>query len=143
MIVVSRNSADIWVVNADGTGQRRLTFAPNHQENDPAYSPGGIRIVYTLNEFGEPGNGTCIYVMNAPGTAQWNLVRRRTMSDRMGGSYAHNVVIHYASWSPNGRRIAFRGDGVCTADGSTTGGLNIWTMNPAGVWRGTSQQAKT
>jgi hypothetical protein len=60
-----------------------------------------------------------------------------------GGSYAHNVVIHYASWSPNGRRIAFRGDGVCTSDGFTTGGLNIWTMNPAGVLRGTSQQTKT
>jgi Tol biopolymer transport system component len=86
MIVVSRNSADIWVVNADGTGQRRLTFVPNHQENDPAYSPGGARIAYTLNEFGELGNGTCIYVMNATGTTQWNLVRRRTMSARMGAA---------------------------------------------------------
>ena len=86
MIVVSRNSADIWVVNADGTGQRRLTFAPNHQESDPAHSPGGARIAYTLSEFGELGNGTCIYVMNAISTAQWNLVRRRTMSARMGAA---------------------------------------------------------
>lgn len=46
------------------------------------------------------------------------------MSDRMGGSYAHNVVIHYASWSPNGRQIDFRG-GAFTADGSKTGGLNV------------------
>ena len=86
MIVISRNSADIWVLNADGTGQRRFTFAPNHQENDPAHSPGGARIAYTLSKFGELGNGTCIYVMNAISTAHWNLVRRRTMSARMGAA---------------------------------------------------------
>jgi Tol biopolymer transport system component len=131
-IVFSRNRADIWVVNVDGTGQKRLTFTPNHQEYDPAYSPDGTKIAYTLSGFGALCNGTCIYVMNAGGAGQRSLTPEENVDCPDGGSYSHDVVSHHASWSPNGSRIAFRGAGGCAADGSVTGGLNIWRMNPDG-----------
>ncbi|MGH3147956.1 MAG: TolB family protein, partial [Rubrobacter sp.] len=128
-IVFSKNSADIWVVNADGTGQKRLTFTTDRQERDPAYSPDGTRIAYTVSPV---SGGTQIYAMNANGSAQRNLTPEENVECPDGGSYAHNVVSGHASWSSSGRRIAFRGAGGCTAAGSVTGGLNIWTMNPDG-----------
>lgn len=131
-IVFSKNRADIYVVNVNGTGQKRLTFTPNHQEYDPAYSPDGVRIAYTLSGFGGLCNGTCIYSMTAGGKGQRNLTPEEDVQCRDGTSFHHNVVSQHASWSPSGRRIAFRGGGGCTADGSVAGGLNIWTMNPDG-----------
>ncbi len=129
-IVFSRNSADIWVVNADGTGQKRLTFTPDRQERDPAYSPDGTKIAYTVSPLS--GGGTQVYVMSANGAGQRNLTPEENVECPDGGSYDHNVVSQHASWSPNGRRIAFAGAGGCTAAGSVTGGLNIWTMNADG-----------
>jgi Tol biopolymer transport system component len=129
-IVFSRNSSDIWVVNVDGSGQRRLTFTPDRQERDPAYSPDGDRIAYTVSPVN--GGGTQIYVMRASGNGQRNLTPEEDIECPDRGTYSHNVVSQHASWSPSGRRIAFTGAGGCTADGSVTGGLNIWTMDPDG-----------
>lgn len=60
----------IWVMNADGTGQRRLTFTPNAQEHEPAWSPNGARIAYQVSP---TSGGTQVYAMNADGTNQINL----------------------------------------------------------------------
>lgn len=131
-IVFSKNRSDIWVVNADGTGQKQLTFTPNHQEYDPAYSPDGTKIAYTLSGSGGLCNGTCIYSMSAGGKGQRNLTPEKNVKCADGTSFSHDVVSQHASWSPNGSRIAFQGAGGCTAEGSVTGGLNIWRMNPDG-----------
>jgi len=128
-IAFSKNNADIWVVNADGTGQKRLTFTPGRQERDPAYSPDGTKIAYTVSPV---SGGTQVYVMGANGAGQRNLTSEEDVECPDGSRYDHNVVSHHASWSPNGRRIAFAGAGGCKADGSVTGGLNIWVMNPDG-----------
>ena len=131
-IVFSRNSADVWVVNVDGTGKRNLTKTPDRQERDPAYSPDGARIAYTVSPVSS--GGTQVYVMNANGKRQTNLTPEDSFTFECpdGGTYGHNVESRYPSWSPSGRRIAFTGAGGCTAGGSLTGGLNIWTMNPDG-----------
>jgi len=128
-IAFSKNSADIWVINADGTGQKRLTFTPDRQERDPAYSPDGTKIAYTVSPV---SGGTQVYVMGANGAGQRNLTPEEDVECPDGSSYDHDVVSHHASWSPNGRRIAFAGAGGCTAGGSATGGLNIWVMRPDG-----------
>jgi hypothetical protein len=74
---------EIFVVNADGTERRAITNGPKGRGmfENPKWSPDGTRIVTSLR----PGvidseQGTPIIVMNADGSAQFNLSNR---SDRL------------------------------------------------------------
>ena len=127
-IVFSRNSADIWVVNVDGTQPRNLTKTPDRQERDPAYSPDGARIAYTVSPIS--GGGTQIYVMNANGSGQRNLTPEEPIDCPNGGTLDFGVISVDPSWSPNGRRIVFADDAGCGPDGGGMNGHNIWVMNP-------------
>jgi Tol biopolymer transport system component len=107
-------TTEIYVMNADGTGQTRLT---NGGGWDPSWSPDGQRIAFVVNRDGF-GN---IYVMNADGTGQTRLTNTR----------ANDVD---PSWSPDGQRIAFHSDRggdfdifVMNADGT---GQTILTTDP-------------
>ena len=44
---------DVWIINADGTGLRRLTHSP-WPEFDPSLSPGGRFITYRSEPGGQP-----------------------------------------------------------------------------------------
>jgi Tol biopolymer transport system component len=101
---------DVYVVNADGSGLRRLTHDPG-ADFDPSWSPDGRRIAYRHE--GGGGDSTAeIYVMNADGSQIRNLTRRPGQD-------------HSPAWSPDGRRIAFA---------SVRGGPmpSIWVMNADG-----------
>ncbi len=92
---------ELFVVNADGSGQRTLTrdarlFAT------PAWSPDGRRIAF---EGGQPDGTNGVYVVNAVGS----------FSLRMAGNGGA------PAWSPDGRKIAFFGGSkiyLMNADGS-------------------------
>jgi Tol biopolymer transport system component len=76
-------SHDIWTVNPDGSGNRRLTS--NGRSWHPRWSPDGKLIALERNKD--------IYIMTPTGS----LVRRVTTTGRA----------HQPTWSPNGRRLAF------------------------------------
>ena len=75
---------EIYVMNADGSGQTRLTDNPA-SDTQPAWSPDGSRIVFTSNR-DEPNPSTCshflcnheIYVMNADGSGHHRARRPET-----------------------------------------------------------------
>lgn len=85
-------NVEIYVVNRDGSGMRRLT---NHPENDasPTWSPTGSQIAFTSNRSGNPQ----IYIMNADGTGQAEQITRESWCDRPTWSPAPFNEIAYAS----------------------------------------------
>jgi Tol biopolymer transport system component len=144
--------ADIYAVNADGSGLVRLTDDPA-ADFDPSWSPDGRRIAYRH----EDERSGQIYVINADGSGQTNLTRRRGLDyspawspdgrriafgsvragkatiwvmrpDGSGRRRLSRVYGEYPAWSPDGRKIAF--DHVDFASGSTD--WDIWVMNADG-----------
>ena len=86
-------TSDVWVMDADGTGQTDLTNSPQVDEGFPAWSPDGQRIAFTTLR---DGNNE-IYVMNADGSSPVRL------TDNPADDFA-------PAWSPDGSRIAFVSD---------------------------------
>ena len=85
--------ADIYVMNADGTGISRLTDDPA-PEYAAVWSPGGTKIAFVKAVDGR----TDIFLMNADGSGMTRLTNDPGWTDR-------------PTWSPDGSQIAFWGEG--------------------------------
>ncbi|MGB3716798.1 MAG: DUF5050 domain-containing protein [Candidatus Promineifilaceae bacterium] len=99
-------NAEIYIINADGTNERRLT---NNRAADetPAWSPNGEQFAFVST-----GNGNDdIYVMNADGSD------RRQLTD-------HEANDLHPDWSPDGTRIVFVSD--------RDGDMEIYVMDSDG-----------
>jgi Tol biopolymer transport system component len=100
---------EIYVMNADGSGQTRVT-TNGADDQDPDWSPDRGRLAFHSDR---DGTNPDVYVMNADGTGVTRLT-------------SNQAIDRNPTWSPDGRRIAFesyRDDGnrdiyVMTADGS-------------------------
>lgn len=109
--------SNIYVMNADGTGQSKLT-----EGEDPAWSPDGTHIVFARTAAPAPASASGptppsspqIWVMNGDGSGQVKL------TESSGGDDS-------PTWSPTGDKIAFASVGhtrfpgkiyVMNADGS-------------------------
>jgi serine/threonine-protein kinase len=84
---------EIYTMNPDGTGQRRLTYE-KAEDMAPAFSPDGHTIAFSSRRAGE----LYLFLMNADGTDQRQLAQS---SDRP-------VSGTEPTWSPDGKRIVFR-----------------------------------
>ena len=81
---------EIYVMDSDGTNQKRLT-AIQGDDNFPDWSPDGTKIAFVSNR---NGGFVQIHVMDADGK---NPIR---LTDGLWESYP--------DWSPDGQKIAFR-----------------------------------
>lgn len=100
---------EIFVMNADGSGLRQVTFN-TVDDGAPAWSPDGDRLVFHrwLDDFNAD-----LMTMRVDGTDERNLTRSPGVVDRQ------------AAWSPDGREIAFSRD-----DTGISG--DIYTIHPDG-----------
>ncbi len=99
---------EIYVMNADGGNQIRLTNNPA-EDTLPAWSPDGRQIVFVSDRDGNPE----LYVMDAAGGNQIRL------TDNPSPDYD-------PAWSPDGRQIVF------DTERDVQLRTDVWVMNPDG-----------
>ncbi len=100
----------IWVMNADGTGLRRVTTSPT-VDIQPTWSPDGRRLAFARVV---PGYNTEVFVVGVDGKGLRRLTSNRGVDDE-------------PDWAPNGKRIAWS---FFPARHNVPSG--IFTMNPDG-----------
>ena len=112
---------DIFVINADGSSQRRLTTnvaqgrdyqpSPFVQQfggvgaYNPAWSPDGAKIAFTSIRDNEDWE---IYVINADGTGAALVTDH--LADQVSGMRNSGYRDFEPAWSPDGMKIAFSSD---------------------------------
>jgi Tol biopolymer transport system component len=102
----SSRGSGIWVMNADGSGQRRLTENPRG-DSFPTWSPDGNRIAFARWE----GSSFQIHIMSADGAGPMPITSA-------GSNFE-------PAWSPDGATIAFSSD--------RDGNREIYAMRPDGA----------
>lgn len=100
---------EIYVMNADGSGQTNLTNNPAW-DTSPVWSPDGRQFLFVSTRDQTTGGIAQIWVMNSDGSVPTELTTVGNNSS--------------AAWSPDGTKIAF----VSERDGNS----EIYVMNPDG-----------
>jgi Tol biopolymer transport system component len=102
----------LYVINADGTNERRLTTPPEGRYDEaPDWSPDGTSIVFSERTF--DGTSSALYAIDAGGSGEQQLT---------SGAYAD----YEPSWSPDGTRVVF------TRRASPGGYFQLYTVAAGG-----------
>jgi TolB protein len=99
-------------MNADGSGQTRITSRASATDWFPVWSPDGSKIAFASFDCCPAGANYDIWVMNADGSSQTNITNNP----------AEDIL---PSWQPGGSKIAFQTN--------RDGDVEIYTMNPDGT----------
>jgi Tol biopolymer transport system component len=124
----SGTEVDIYALQLGSSGDTqpvRITNTPSDQEHDPVVSPDGKQIAFVLPDPFHGGGD--IYVMRSEPQSPTNLPKRLTFF----GTREVFAPAGTPNWSPDGKQIAFGGDGdiyVMNADGTDQTRI---TSNPA------------
>jgi Tol biopolymer transport system component len=117
--IAYEGAGQIRLINADGTGDSRLTNQ-RYGASQPAWSPAGDRIAF-VTELDQPPERPAdrhIFVINPDGTGGLNLTKGGTDDDS-------------PTWSPDGSKIAF----VFSEGPNGNDGSEVAVMNPDGSGR--------
>jgi TolB protein len=101
-------SSDIWIMDADGSSQRKLVADPGAAEYRPSFSPDGRHVLYTRHADGV-GLAQSLWVASVDGSEAPRLL--------LGNAT-------YGHWSADGRKIAYVGD--------PAGNAQIWVARADG-----------
>jgi Tol biopolymer transport system component len=105
--VAETGNFDVYVINRDGTGLRRLTTEAGI-DAEPDWSPDGQTIAFNSERDGDAE----LYVMRRDGRGVTQVTRNNVVADTQ------------PDWSPDGRRLAFTSD--------AGGNPDIWVIDANG-----------
>ena len=96
---------DIFVTDLGGTFQQRLTSTPFVHDENPEFSPDGLKILWSVSSQGEPGAGEELYLMSADGSSIQRLTYFTDPDQPEYDPIARQIT--EITWSPDGAQTVF------------------------------------
>jgi Tol biopolymer transport system component len=87
---------ELYVMNADGTDQRRLTRSAGLNERSPSWLPAGTRIAFQRGKQVENAEGTSLFQINSNGTCEHKILADPRLDTWYAGP----------AWRPSTSRLA-------------------------------------